>query len=112
MEKRSLEDFTCEKIIITANKETKDLRSEGQIYRTSSLLAGPASVFFFYGVDYPLASTKSYVFLGLGVLTGGYSIFSFLFGTYLSRKASRLEQKIFEEEREQANHAQENHYRR
>ena len=115
MEKGSLEDFTCEQIIITSNKEIKSLRGEGRLYQVLSLLIAPLPVIFFYNVDYLPASTDGAVLLGLGVFAGGYSIYCFLHGRSLSREASRLEQrileqKIFEERPEQADDAQENYH--
>ena len=116
MEKRSLEDFTCEQIIITSNKEIKLLRSEKKLSQVFSLIMGSASAIFFYNADsHP--SINSYALFSLGVFAGGYSIYCFLHGRSLSQKASSLEQqileqKIFEERPEQADNAQEDHYRR
>ena len=116
MEKRSLEDFTWEQIIVTSNKEIRLLRSEKNLSQAFSLITGSVSAFFFYNADsYP--SINSYALFSLGVFAGGYSIYYFLHGRSLSREASRLEQrileqKIFEEGLEQADHAQKNHYRR
>ena len=116
MEKKSLEDFTCEQIVITSNKEIKLLRSEKKLSQIFSLIAGSASAIFFYNADsHP--SINSYALFSLGVFAGGYSIYCFLHGRSLSQKASSLEQqileqKIFEERQEQADNAQEDHYRR